>query len=441
MKSTAWNVVLVRMAIVLAMTAAPAAGQSGALKVTSFPTGAVVIIDGIPTGKVTPMSVSLPIGDHLVEVAIPNSGWQTDTRTVSVASGNNDLSVTLLPILTAGPQGPQGPKGDTGATGPQGPPGPRGETGPQGIQGIQGIQGEPGPKGDTGATGATGATGPAGPQGPPGTPASTAAPQAPPQPYVGTFVLELQGERVSLHSFAGCFDKVIGVEYEDCYFTMRTLPDDVFQEWFNDALRDMPTRVDLTVTQLSPTGVPIAAISIHDGFLRELSFSDFDAADSTAGSISFVVVPEHLSSNSGSTPTGVSVTLFQRSNFSLDLDGIQASTAARVGGIRATWSKNALLVGGDTRRHFMPGLAAFDNIELTVGVGGTTADDLDEWVDQVGTGAASTRQGRLEIFNTSHSTVLGTIELDDLAPVSFPAFHTGLNRRTMILSVRSFRIQ
>ena len=76
MKIATWSLVLVQTALVCAIIAAPAAAQNGALKVTSFPTGAAVIVDGVPTGKVTPMSVSLPIGDHLVAVTIPNSGWR-----------------------------------------------------------------------------------------------------------------------------------------------------------------------------------------------------------------------------------------------------------------------------------------------------------------------------------------------------------------------------
>jgi hypothetical protein len=89
----------------LAITA-PLAAQSGsALKVTSFPSGAKVSIEGLDTGKVTPMSVSLSIGEHTVIVSVRNSGWNADSRTVTIVSGNNDLSVTLLPILTraAGP--------------------------------------------------------------------------------------------------------------------------------------------------------------------------------------------------------------------------------------------------------------------------------------------------------------------------------------------------
>jgi len=94
--------------------------QNGSLKVTSFPSGANVSVDGEDTGKVTPMSISVSVGTHTVVVSIPNSSWNADTRNVDVASGNNDLSVTLLPISTIGPIGPPGPKGDKGDPGAAG---------------------------------------------------------------------------------------------------------------------------------------------------------------------------------------------------------------------------------------------------------------------------------------------------------------------------------
>lgn len=110
---------------ILAGTSRYSVAQSGngSLKVTSYPSGANVSIDGVDTGKTTPMSVSVAIGEHTVVVSVPSSGWNPDTRTVTIVAGNNDLSVTLLPALTVGPQGPPGPKGDPG---PQGPPGPSG---------------------------------------------------------------------------------------------------------------------------------------------------------------------------------------------------------------------------------------------------------------------------------------------------------------------------
>ena len=118
--------------------------SNGALKVTSFPSGAHVGVDGVDTGKVTPMSVSVAVGQHTVVVSIPNSGWKPDTRTFVVVSGNNDLSVTLLPNLAAGPMGPAGPKGDPG---PQGPAGPAGATGATGDPGTAGAPGPAGPQG------------------------------------------------------------------------------------------------------------------------------------------------------------------------------------------------------------------------------------------------------------------------------------------------------
>src|SRR5438874_7402513 len=124
------------------------------LKVTSFPDGASVSIDGVDTGKVTPMSTSLSLGPHTVLVSIPNSGWNPDRRNLTVEAGTNYLSVTLLPTLTAGPQGPQGPKGDTGAQGPKGDPGKDGVNGLNGAPGKDGVNGTNGKDGANGLDGA-----------------------------------------------------------------------------------------------------------------------------------------------------------------------------------------------------------------------------------------------------------------------------------------------
>lgn len=128
-----------------AYSSASAQSGNGVLKVTSYPTGAHVSIDGVDTGKVTPMSESVAIGVHTVTVAVASSGWNADTRIVTVVSGNNDLSVTLLPTLTTGPQGPAGPAGPQGPMGPPGPQGEPGSPGPPGAEGPAGPQGPPGP--------------------------------------------------------------------------------------------------------------------------------------------------------------------------------------------------------------------------------------------------------------------------------------------------------
>src|SRR5829696_837181 len=92
--------------IALAMMAEAAFAQNGALKIQSFPPGAAVSVDGQPTGKVTPVSVTLAVGSHVITIAAGN-GWSPDTRVVAIGTGNNDLFVTLLPSVSASPQGPQ----------------------------------------------------------------------------------------------------------------------------------------------------------------------------------------------------------------------------------------------------------------------------------------------------------------------------------------------
>ncbi len=66
------------MATTSALHAQTCTAGNGALKVTSFPSGANVSIDGVDTGRLTPMSISLTGGDHTVVVSIPNSGWNPD---------------------------------------------------------------------------------------------------------------------------------------------------------------------------------------------------------------------------------------------------------------------------------------------------------------------------------------------------------------------------
>lgn len=56
-------------AAALYLLGAPAALRAQSLHVTSFPDAANVLIDGVDTGKVTPMSVSLAAGTtHTVVV-------------------------------------------------------------------------------------------------------------------------------------------------------------------------------------------------------------------------------------------------------------------------------------------------------------------------------------------------------------------------------------
>jgi hypothetical protein len=83
------------------MVSVAAPALAGSLKVSSFPDGASVSVDGAATGKTTPAQVAVPNGPHTILVE-RGAGWRPVTTTVVVVDGNNDLSVTLLPEVTAG---------------------------------------------------------------------------------------------------------------------------------------------------------------------------------------------------------------------------------------------------------------------------------------------------------------------------------------------------
>lgn len=135
-----------------------ASAQNGTLHIASFPSGARIVVDGSDTGKITPVRVRLPYGDHVVAFT-PGVGWNPDTRMVTISTNDADLSVNLLPTLTMGPMGPMGPVGPQGLKGDSGQVGPKGEPGATGANGPTGEQGPVGPAGPSGPTGPSGPSG------------------------------------------------------------------------------------------------------------------------------------------------------------------------------------------------------------------------------------------------------------------------------------------
>jgi hypothetical protein len=75
---------------------------AGSLKITSFPSGAKVAVDGVDTENSTPMSIPLLEGVHTVTVHIPGSGWSVENSDVTIVSGDNYLSVNLAPMFASG---------------------------------------------------------------------------------------------------------------------------------------------------------------------------------------------------------------------------------------------------------------------------------------------------------------------------------------------------
>jgi len=87
------------------------------------------------------MSISLSVGTHTVTVSVESSGWNPDVRTITIVSGNNDLSVTFSRFWLLAHKDLRGRRdrkgtGASGAAGPQGPTGPQGPQGPAGTADI-----------------------------------------------------------------------------------------------------------------------------------------------------------------------------------------------------------------------------------------------------------------------------------------------------------------
>src|SRR5262249_39848936 len=178
-------------------------------------------------------------GEHVVTASLPGSGWTPATQTITIVNGNNELTLTLLPALTTGPAGATGSTGATGATGATGPVG---ATGPSGTNGATGATGPQGIQGPQGTQGSVGPTGPAG---------AVLTPPAPPPPnYAGFFLLQFNdtGNVVSLNSFGGCFDRLVASEHEDCYLSLRSLPQEL-TDWLQDTTTGANAFRDVTIIQ------------------------------------------------------------------------------------------------------------------------------------------------------------------------------------------------
>jgi hypothetical protein len=402
------------LALWLVGAAVPAAAQSGALKVTSFPSGARVSVDGVDTGKVTPMSISLPVGEHTVSVSLADPGWRPDSRIVTIVPGNNDLSVTLLPALTVGPPGPRGDKGDKGDPGEPGPPGPKGDPGEPGVQGPPGPQGEPGP------------------QGPPG---AIVFPEPPLEPYTGTFFMQVGADIVPLASVAGCFDKLLGVEYEDCHVTTTTLPRGLV-DWVRNTFTGTNLFRDVRITRQSPDLKSSATVQVQDAFIREFSISDLDASLSSPMAFTFVLVPAAIQPSTdhvrGTTDTKVP----PPPTFRVIVPGTDPKAVVAVHGLRSTVEKVPLPPTGG-RRQFTPGAVQFGPLRfqlLTQALLG-----FESWVKAVASGTEDRRDGTVEINDAAGKPAL-TIDVSGLLPIAFEPFPTAFERRVISMDLQGWTL-
>jgi hypothetical protein len=175
--------------------------------------------------------------------------------------------------------------------------------------------------------------------------------------------------------------------------------------------------------------------------LRELAVSDFSAVGKARGAFRFTVVPRRLIT---ATPGGLlSLPITQHffsSAFLFVLPGVSGTSVVSVAGLRAAWPKVAQPPVG-TRREFHPGPISFDDIRVEVALIGSTASDLDQWLNQFSLGTGTPKDGEIEGRNQTLTTVLLRVGLFDVSPRFFPPFPSDTNRRTITLSIGRFTLQ
>ena len=244
-------------------------------------------------------------------------------------------------------------------------------------------------------------------------------------------MLAIDGQpAIRLASFAGCKDKVLGVEYEDCHFEVVNFPR-VLLDWFNDAVGGDGVRHDLTVYSVSFDMEVTGELQINDAFLRDISVADADAASKDFQRMSFVAVPSELKKVRPSRTTlnmPPNEKLATVASFSLEIPDIEARRARSVRGIHVAIPKVAV-DGVTARRMFEPGIPEVGDV--WVATSSTELASYEDWVRTVLGGRVDRRDGRLSLLNASLTEARAIIELEGLTPAeSLDPFASGGDART-----------
>ena len=249
----------------------------------------------------------------------------------------------------------------------------------------------------------------------------------------------MAGVGVPLTSFAGYFDKVLGVDYQDCYFEMPGLSAPVWA-WLRDTVRGNNLQQILVVSQLDDQNNVVTNINISDGFLRDFRASDFDAATNAQGSLSFVVVPKLLQIGAGGDLRRRQCDPVRERSLRHRRPRCRRQEGLALRGIHLTAPKITSTPSGGGRRQFNPGPAKFDKVQLKMVNGGatTTAQDLDVRAANVSAGGSDRRNAVVTLLSAALAPI-GELDLFGLLPLAalepYPATD---NRRSITLDVQRF---
>jgi hypothetical protein len=261
----------------------------------------------------------------------------------------------------------------------------------------------------------------------------------PPALYGGTFFLQIDGGvTFRLASFAGCAIRINQIE--DCYFTANGLPLPVI-DWFNSVATGDQTVKDVVVIQVDANFREVSRLEIFDAFLSDFQISDFDAAQKTAGSISFALVPDstHLRSSSGQV-NAQAQTGFLPFAFAMNIEGFDSPPVVAVRGIRMSVPKLPIVTG--VRLRFTPGVPQFSIIAAEASQTGGSPGSFQEWFDEVIVyGNVRPRSGELEMVSPNLRNTLARIQFVDLSPVAMALFGDANGRRSLTMAAERFAMQ
>ncbi|MEP6919032.1 MAG: hypothetical protein ABJC89_25545, partial [Acidobacteriota bacterium] len=282
--------------------------------------------------------------------------------------------------------------------------------------------------------------------------AGHAPPPVPPPTYAGTFSLEIQndGVRIPVRSFGGCYDKVLGIEYEDCYISVVFAAPSVTQ-WLNDTVDGSnPTR-DFSIIQYDALSHEVRRTNVTGAFLSGFVVDDPDASVASPAELLMVAVPSSLQTVAGSGAiqppnTFSTVNRLNTANFAFSISGVDGSRIARVHGLQMSAAKSPGVAVG-SRHYFLQGPVGFHDLQLEIASGGNTIANMETWLASVASGVNDQRTGTLEWKKPDLVTVLSTIQLFDLSPLAFLPYPLGttpsdaVGLRLATLAVGSFHFQ
>lgn len=266
-----------------------------------------------------------------------------------------------------------------------------------------------------------------------------AVPEPTPPVYTGNFGLAIgSGDVFALKAFGGCSDQVLVLRYEDCYFATFAPARELFA-WLEDTITRRERR-DLTIYQFDQVGQVVSETRVDRAFLRRFDIAPLDASGDELVMFTFIAVPELITTKAGGSANLQNLTGLRNNAFRVNVDGVDGSLVTAVGGLRVSVEKLPA-PPGHGRQLFVPGNISSSALAIEVQENGSTADDLDAWVAAVAAGTATPRSGLIEFLNPAMTTVVATLKLTDIVPVSFPGFPSGLRRRAFTAQMAPFTLQ